>query len=841
MAISGELSFPDVPARIKEHNESSTAHSDRVDDTLSQDGMFADAGAAGDALDGKVSKPATTGTTGQFLRLGENGPEWDDIPTDTALTQSGVAADGKKVGDELTDLKSALADITGNQKIEVTGTGAYIKLSDSTANINSPVASVGSEYAVVPCSEGDVFTISTTGGDNGRAYGFVSSNGDVLRVANASTTVTRYIVTAPRGSAYLVINAFNTHFTAYHGFIIGDRVEKINSNFNSFSNDVGNTIDNSLLLFSKNHYLKVTDGTWTVNSNFPNIFGSYYSINISDYGSVFVSMNTDDYSFRILQYEGPSASDFIEASNYYTGSELICLNEVISPSCVRVKFNIRDDINLDNSGFDACVGAFRLIDIDLEKYFISKNDFDNLNNFLFEKRNIIPWSDFATEEYTTGWRKGYWGKQTMTVTDSSKYICTASPYIASTNDNILLIPPDERYIYCRVFNDNGVFVAEYEVRGVLDGVEQRLPGESVLIPMTEGYQYVFNIGRWDSGSSISTGTLATCYIFKQRTLVDYTRNKKETNILAIGNSWCRDAVRYLSACLKDAGYATNIVQAYMGGSSLHAQYFGIDDVDYEYTHGSFQQKVHSTYQSWTYLNTINPTYNPPSSQYNNGASGAGRTLESIVGDAQWDYIIFMGTRSRAGSHGQFVDSTMTNTFTIDGETITQTWDINSFIDKVLSWCENMPKIYFASAWAISKNTSGSNWNSAIIDYADLWTESGNDRSSFYELMNDAITESLMFGLAHMGDRIDGFIDLSKVMYYARKNDYLSAIGYDMQRAQDNTHLANGLPKFVCSFAIANKIFGINDNDVTFFPTDTTDDDSGTDSGNSEAIGTSWAG
>lgn len=100
-----------------------------TDTTLSETGKPADAEAVGGALDGKVDEPGTAGTAGQFLQKGENGNQWVDVETDVdaTLTQEGVPADAKAVGDEVTDLKSAISAYEGDPSASATvGEGLII-------------------------------------------------------------------------------------------------------------------------------------------------------------------------------------------------------------------------------------------------------------------------------------------------------------------------------------------------------------------------------------------------------------------------------------------------------------------------------------------------------------------------------------------------------------------------------------------------------------------------------------------------------------------------------------------------------------------------------------------
>ena len=75
MPINGELTFPDVPGKINEHNQSPNAHSVRIDNTVSQSGMAADAKATRDLIEN---------VSGQ------------------------IEADVDALDDQVTDLKSAL-------------------------------------------------------------------------------------------------------------------------------------------------------------------------------------------------------------------------------------------------------------------------------------------------------------------------------------------------------------------------------------------------------------------------------------------------------------------------------------------------------------------------------------------------------------------------------------------------------------------------------------------------------------------------------------------------------------------------------------------------------------
>ena len=82
-----------------------------IDDSLTESGKFADAGAIGDALGGKVEKIAGKGlstndyTTAEKQKLAGIEVEANKTLIDTTLEEEGQAADAKATGDALNDLK----------------------------------------------------------------------------------------------------------------------------------------------------------------------------------------------------------------------------------------------------------------------------------------------------------------------------------------------------------------------------------------------------------------------------------------------------------------------------------------------------------------------------------------------------------------------------------------------------------------------------------------------------------------------------------------------------------------------------------------------------------------
>lgn len=127
------------------------------------------------------------------------------------------------LGDDVSALKSAINGITGNDIIPITQKGYYLALSSGSVDISDPTGSANFDYSLVPCSEGDVFTINSLGGSSPRAWIFIESDGTAISYAAGSADVNNLVLTAPADAAYLIINDKGKR-QSYFGKVIVDRV-----------------------------------------------------------------------------------------------------------------------------------------------------------------------------------------------------------------------------------------------------------------------------------------------------------------------------------------------------------------------------------------------------------------------------------------------------------------------------------------------------------------------------------------------------------------------------------------------------------------------------------------
>ena len=136
-----------------------------------------------------------------------------------------VLADGSTAKYDYAQLANnpSLGDNTGAYPITMEN-GYYINCATGTVDINNKVANTyGFSVAVVPCSEGDVFTINSQGGNTPRAWAMIDASGNIIANAPASETITDAIVVAQPNTAYIIIND-KSNSISYKGRYIKDVV-----------------------------------------------------------------------------------------------------------------------------------------------------------------------------------------------------------------------------------------------------------------------------------------------------------------------------------------------------------------------------------------------------------------------------------------------------------------------------------------------------------------------------------------------------------------------------------------------------------------------------------------
>lgn len=126
--------------------------------------------------------------------------------TDTTLSQSGVAADAKAAGDQISDLKSAMKTVDGAQIETDWSIGYAYKTASSVTQIQPTDKTATTNFGCisVSCSDGDVFYLTGTGGGGEKLWVWLKSDGTIIDRAASSAVGNNLELVAPYGAAYLL-------------------------------------------------------------------------------------------------------------------------------------------------------------------------------------------------------------------------------------------------------------------------------------------------------------------------------------------------------------------------------------------------------------------------------------------------------------------------------------------------------------------------------------------------------------------------------------------------------------------------------------------------------------
>ena len=296
------------------------------------------------------------------------------------------------------------------------------------------------------------------------------------------------------------------------------------------------------------------------------------------------------------------------------------------------------------------------------------------------------------------------------------------------------------------------------------------------------------------------GVTAFCFVtplFGQEVKQDTLR------ILGVGNSWTRDCMRWLCAIGESTGNHVIVGHGYLGGSTLEQQHRGIDDTTYTYKHRNIDQVVHNTYQYWKYNCSENPV-KTPSSGYKNGLAGIGVTLETVVKDEPWDIIIFQPHVIVKSHMPEYAD-----------------FDLNNLVDRIKSMMDDevAQKVKCGLMVPFSYPEGNTDFRQAVVDAYNngIRPDVQHEWDALYEHMHHEIQKDALRLKEHMGEECVFFINVGEVIYQARADRRLSKFGYKLQRSQNNTHLAEGIPMYIASLCYAYKLLDIKPADITFYP------------------------
>lgn len=154
-----------------------------------------------------------------------------------AEQNAGLADDVADLSDDVADLKSDLELFTGNKIYQYTKNKSINTSTPTVQNSESNWESV-----IVPCSEGDVFSVKGYGGSSTRLWMFADSEGHLLAQSEAALRIDYYIqIKAPANAAYISCNSMYTNIkgSLIKGEAVGTSVEEIKDNLYEEKNGTG--------------------------------------------------------------------------------------------------------------------------------------------------------------------------------------------------------------------------------------------------------------------------------------------------------------------------------------------------------------------------------------------------------------------------------------------------------------------------------------------------------------------------------------------------------------------------------------------------------------------------
>ena len=369
----------------------------------------------------------------------------------------------------------------------------------------------------------------------------------------------------------------------------------------------------------------------------------------------------------------------------------------------------------------------------------------------------------------------------------------------------------EAYSYVNLVDDIEP-VTHYDVAGTSVTVDSRaiaLDGQMKgdWAPLGT-FEFSDSVSVTVSGGNSGKPLRADCILLVKKATSDTLR------ILGVGNSWTRDALRYVSAIAASANRPVIVGHGYLGGSTLEDQWRGLHDTAYCYVHNGQPQKVHSTYQYWKYTASEN-ALKVPSEGYENGLAGTGVKLEDIVADEPWDWIIFQPEATLGADFKRHL-----------GQEPAKGYSLAALVEDVKGMMQPAArgKVRIGLMVPFSYPEGNKDYREKFVALYNggRWPESQSQWDSLYRVQYQLIQQAAP--LLCEGLSMDACVNVGKAVETCRQDPEFSGYGYKLQRSQDNTHLAEGLPKYVASLCFAYELLDIKPDEITYYPTDYIDSD-----------------
>lgn len=179
----------------------------------------------------------------------------------------GVEDDVSTLNTDVNDLKDDLNNFTSITPITWVS-NAYVNLTANPIDVTDIISNQSWMYAVISCAVGDQFIINAYGGNAPRAYAFVDNNGTALALAKSQARITDTVLTAPKNTAYLVINNQNgstsKDYVSYKGAPVADVIAPVKTDVNILKDEMLDIYDKTVIAISSTGYVVLRTG---INAN----------------------------------------------------------------------------------------------------------------------------------------------------------------------------------------------------------------------------------------------------------------------------------------------------------------------------------------------------------------------------------------------------------------------------------------------------------------------------------------------------------------------------------------------------------------------------------------------